>query len=201
MKLTIILLPLIIIGSFAGKVCKIKCPNGEKIYAMGTSQADKRTIVDVHNKYRRMIEEGKVPGQPRSTKMEKMYYDANLGRIARNVTQTCKMEHVIVKDKRWAFVGQNLYIERSSKKCKKTNWETAIKKWFDEQKLYKYPKPPTSKTGHYTQVVAQNTTAIGCDYVFFYNPQKPKNPYTKLYACNYGPAGNVEGMPPYNVPT
>lgn len=77
---------------------KVITLSGFQLLAMGTSQADKRTIVDVHNKYRRMIEEGKVPGQPRSTKMEKMYYDANLGRIARNVTQTCKMEHVIVKD-------------------------------------------------------------------------------------------------------
>ncbi|XP_065156530.1 CRISP/Allergen/PR-1-like [Atheta coriaria] len=174
-----------------------KCPNGDNIYEWGISADGKKVAVSEHNKYRRAIMDGKVPGQPKGKNILTMTYDDELGKKGQLVSKTCKMQHVIASDNRWRHVGQNLFISWNSVKSCDQNWAEAIRYWYTEYKLYKYPNRPSAATGHYTQLVWHDSSKIGCDFICFYDSTKPQYPYARLYTCNYGPGGNIIGLAPY----
>ncbi|KAF5291064.1 hypothetical protein FQA39_LY14497 [Lamprigera yunnana] len=87
---------------------------------------------------------------------------------------------------RWSHVGQNLYLTTGF-----GNWNSAIQAWFDEYKVYKYPDGPSSATGHFTQIAWATTEYVGC-------AQSKCNTFN-LFVCNYGPGGNLQGVPPYQT--
>lgn len=70
----------------------------------------------------------------------------------------------------------------------------AIDAWANEEKKYDYEKPKFSEsTGHYTQLVWKNTTAVGCGAVQCSNDAS--NGVQGWYlVCEYSPAGNVAGQ-------
>ncbi|CAH8623837.1 unnamed protein product [Schistosoma haematobium] len=83
----------------------------------------------------------------------------------------------------------------------KTGYQTieqAFDAWKDEYKQYNYYSMSCyGVCGHYTQLVWQNTTHVGCgitnctgNYGF---------PYGLSVVCNYGPGGNYEGRYPYEA--
>lgn len=82
------------------------------------------------------------------------------------------------------------------------NFETptlAIDAWANEESDYSYDdKKFTEKTGHFTQLVWQNTTSVGCGLVQCDNSagNGVKGPYL---VCEYSPRGNVQGQFGYNV--
>ncbi|RZC39602.1 venom allergen 3-like, partial [Asbolus verrucosus] len=91
-------------------------------------------------------------------------WDSRLAKAAQKIANTCKFKHVAVKDDRW-YVGQNLYEMSSTANVKGFNGTKAVYSWFNEHKIYTFPKY-VSKAGHYTQmrVVWANTKYIGCGY-------------------------------------
>jgi uncharacterized protein YkwD len=65
--------------------------------------------------------------------------------------------------------------------------ESTVAMWYDEIKLYKFPKGGFSmKTGHFTQLVWTTTTQVGCGHVTCNG--------NDIYVCNYDPPGNWEGQ-------
>lgn len=50
-------------------------------------------------------------------------------------------------------------------------------------------------TGHYTQLVWAKTTLLGCGFIKYTDGDWKKN----YLACNYGPAGNWQDQPVYEV--
>lgn len=75
----------------------------------------------------------------------------------------------------------------------------AIDAWANEEKDYSYSKAKfTESTGHFTQLVWQNTTSVGCGLVQCNNPagNGVKGAYL---VCEYSPRGNVQGQFGYNV--
>jgi hypothetical protein len=70
----------------------------------------------------------------------------------------------------------------------------AIDGWASEEKSYNYAKPAFhEKTGHFTQLVWQNTTAVGCGAAQC-NTNGDKGVQGWLMVCEYSPAGNVVGQ-------
>ncbi|SCU98324.1 LADA_0H12200g1_1 [Lachancea dasiensis] len=70
----------------------------------------------------------------------------------------------------------------------------AVSAWYNEYKLYDYEKPGFSeKTGHFTQLVWEATTEIGCAYI------DCGDYYGQYTICNYNPPGNVAGQYQDNV--
>uniref|UniRef100_A0A1I8PNM4 SCP domain-containing protein n=1 Tax=Stomoxys calcitrans TaxID=35570 RepID=A0A1I8PNM4_STOCA len=84
--------------------------------------------------------------------------------------------------------GENLALGTGSS----YNVEDAVQSWYDEMENYDYKKPGFSaQTGHFTQVVWQQSSQIGVGVA-------QKNDCTWV-VCNYDPPGNVLGHYEENV--
>ena len=71
--------------------------------------------------------------------------------------------------------------------------------WGNEEKQYRYPNEGFSETtGHYTQLVWQNTTHVGCGAVNC-NNGAANGAKGWLLVCEYFPPGNVDGGYRFNV--
>lgn len=72
--------------------------------------------------------------------------------------------------------------------------------WAAEEKHYKYPDGGFSEsTGHFTQLVWQNTTHVGCAAVNCGQQQGQDGAFSWYLVCEYNPPGNVIGEFRYNV--
>jgi hypothetical protein len=72
----------------------------------------------------------------------------------------------------------------------------AVRTWYEEVGNYDFSEPRFSEdTGHFTQVVWDGTTDVGCAYVLCDRP----NVRGWYLACEYDPRGNTEGNFDENV--
>ncbi|KAH3679300.1 hypothetical protein WICMUC_001124 [Wickerhamomyces mucosus] len=70
----------------------------------------------------------------------------------------------------------------------------AVEAWYDEISFYNYSNPGfTEETGHFTQVIWQNTTMIGCGY------KDCGSYYGQYTVCQYFSPGNYAGLFKENV--
>ena len=69
--------------------------------------------------------------------------------------------------------------------------------WANEEHDYNYARQGFHEsTGHFTQLVWQNTTRLGCGAVKCNNEDGVKGWFV---VCEYNPGGNVRGEYEYNV--
>lgn len=101
---------------------------------------------------------------------------------------TCQLEHRPHADKWKQEYGENLYMGTAGY----YSVADAVKAWEDE-KVYYRGEPLNSSnwndSGHYTQVVWDNTKEVGC--------AKTACKGNIIVVCNYDPPGNVLGQKPY----
>ncbi|XP_063711694.1 uncharacterized protein LOC134839993 [Symsagittifera roscoffensis] len=124
-------------------------------------------------------------------------------------TKKCGLGHSSTGDRRslggFVYVGENLASRSATKITEDQAPENAIlgvEGWFDEIEGYQYSaseyrtcaKQSTAPkvTGHFTQVMWQQTTDVGCDYAICEKGPNP-NMATIVVSCNYGPGGNMGG--------
>ncbi|GFQ89276.1 hypothetical protein TNCT_30261 [Trichonephila clavata] len=173
-----------------------KAPNKKcKILEKGVTDKEKGTIVKCHNTYRNKIANGKeksLGGMPEAADMMEMVWDDELAAIAQKHAEQCEFDHdcnACRKVERF-HVGQNLKLDLSNKKPKKTEWKRMVKKFYGE--IEEFDKKCIehfhfSTYGHFTQVVWATTWRIGCGKSMYME----NNRYSVFLVCNYGPAGNV----------
>nr|CAI5823893.1 unnamed protein product [Callosobruchus analis] len=167
-----------------------------QVYERGVGGGDIRVIVDGHNNIRNQIARGTFPGLPRGKNFKQMKWDQALANEAQRIANSCVFAHQKAHDRRWGWVGQNLYTSMSTANSRGADWGGALRSWSNEAKYYKYGGPVTSQNGHFTQMIWADSEYIGCGFVN-YKSNDPKWRYKKLYVCNYGPGGNISGRPPY----
>lgn len=113
-------------------------------------------------------------------------WDSTLAAFAQQHAEKCLWEHS------GGPYGENLAL----------NFQTpalGIDAWADEEKKYRYPSEGFSEeTGHFTQLVWQNTTRLGCGAVNCDN-DAPNGAKGWFLVCEYNPPGNVEGGYRWNV--
>lgn len=89
----------------------------------------------------------------------------------------------------YAYVGENLYASSGA-----ANVQQAVNLWASERNNYDLATNTCSggTCGHYTQLVWADTLAVGCG-----RSSCPAFTFPNTLVCNFGPGGNVGGLPPY----
>ncbi|CAG2196331.1 CRISP [Mytilus edulis] len=125
----------------------------------GISQDEKQQIVDIHNKYRRMIGHN-------ATNMMKVYWDDELANTAQHHAEQCQFAHDELVIRRPSsmpgiYVGQNMCIGSKS-------WEECVKQFYDEKVNFAYGFGTKTlrwtDIGHFTQLASWHITKVGCGY-------------------------------------
>ncbi|KAK7071728.1 Peptidase inhibitor 16 [Halocaridina rubra] len=187
-------------------------PNDCMIHHTGVSEEDKKHILFLHNSLRARVARGEEtegnPGpQPPAVDMRELVWNDQLAEVAEAWAKQCHQYHdqpgarkICAKN---YHVGQNLHFYYGF--SPEVSWEDAVNAWYIEVKdlpndlVVSFRSLKPIKIGHYTQVVWAETTEVGCGIVH-YMAEISGNAYpeSKIYACNYGPAGNVKTLPIYN---
>ncbi|XP_043287979.1 venom allergen 5-like [Venturia canescens] len=176
-----------------------------KIISSGLTQKEVDGIVALHNKLRKKVASGQEkrghPGpQPGAKHMPDLTWSNDLTAVAQTWALQCINKHDACKNLPQYYVGQNL------------NWGSAggpydiplsmlVQVWYDE---VKHVNPKIVKKyhlkkeyAHYTQMVWAKTTEIGCGLVRY--TRNNGEDYEIFLVCNYGPGGNVDTEPMYEV--
>lgn len=99
-------------------------------------------------------------------------------------------------------VGENLYVYYTTQPSVATDTlaTSAVQAWYEEVADYDYADPGFSAaTGHFTQVVWQGTTKLGCGAAQGAKTLNGRR-YNAFYVvCHYAPPGNVLGQFSANV--
>ncbi len=99
-------------------------------------------------------------------------------------------------------VGENLYVSYTTQPSiiADTLATSAIQAWYEEVADYNYANPGfSSATGHFTQVVWQGSTQLGCGAAQGAKTINGRQ-YNAFYVvCHYAPPGNVLGQFSANV--
>ncbi|XP_068232458.1 uncharacterized protein [Palaemon carinicauda] len=186
-------------------------PNDCKIHETGLEEGDKEEILRLHNTLRAKVARGEEtdgnPGpQPPAANMRELVWNDQLAEVAEAWAKQCKQDHDQIGARKICsrpyFVGQNLHFYYGSSPV--VDWETAVNDWYIEvadmpNEIAAAFRPLTPvKIGHYTQVVWADTNEIGCGIVHYEAEINGRFfPESKLYACNYGPSGNIKSLPLY----
>ena len=147
---------------------------------------DERAGLDRHNEIRAEVFEG-----------SKLKWDDELEKAAQNWADE------IVKTNDWKHDpsnhengwGENLYVTSSSVKPSLVD---AVNAWYKEKADYNYNTnkcEPGKACGHYTQIVWQQTSRVGCAMAQFKDHPTWKNGWTVV--CKYQIPGNMVGEKPY----
>lgn len=106
----------------------------------------------------------------------------------------CEMRH----DENTAY-GENLYWAWQTGGTGEgliTTPSAVVQNWTSEKTDYNYAKnscTPGKQCGHYTQIVWEETTEIGCGVSICRN----ENTQKEIWVCRYNPPGNYFGEKPY----
>ncbi|PHJ20861.1 scp family extracellular subfamily protein [Cystoisospora suis] len=136
-------------------------------------------------------------------------------------THQCNLEHSTSTmhsafTNAFSDLGENLWVG-----CVRGDpvWENAANDWFTEVYCYRYGKIGNRCTadkfencdnsthregvmvGHFTQVMSDRSTHMGCASLLCDSLCQDKGPPRKkfLVVCNYGPGGNIIGVHPFKL--
>ncbi|GAB6028799.1 hypothetical protein CHUAL_004611 [Chamberlinius hualienensis] len=179
------------------------CPLG--LIVNTVSAADQTACLKTHNDLRRKVANGQQTGQPSASNMRELKWNSELATIAQRWADQCTFGHDANRNTAsYWWVGQNAALVSSSADNNRVaNFSQAITLWFNEVTNPGFnpnnidPYVFNSGTGHYTQVSWGDTDRIGCAYAYY----KEGSWYRKLYICNYGLGGNIQGTAMYKKGT
>uniref|UniRef100_U5EVJ6 Putative scp euk: scp-like extracellular protein n=1 Tax=Corethrella appendiculata TaxID=1370023 RepID=U5EVJ6_9DIPT len=200
-----------VLAAFCGVVMCNDCPscpcNYPNIFCAGKSSASgcvvieltlaqRQILLDAHNQCRSNVAKGLNPALPFPTGLTEVTWDADLAKGATQNANQCVNGHDQCRNTPTCQnAGQNIYQGSSSQPI--TNFDvhlqSAVKKWCDENtscdaaQIASYLETtPNGVIGHFTQIVNEQSTKIGCALSYY-----TKNAWYNAYiVCNYA-YGNI----------
>ena len=155
--------------------------------------SDKDIVISSHNDVRSNV-------MPTSDGMKKLTWNNELAETAQEYSRNCIYEHSTgIFTSKFKKIGENLYVSSLDMAPKKILKE-AIQSWNEEKNDYNLTlNICTNICGHYTQLVWNSTSAVGCGVTTCKNLRVNQAlwPLAQLVVCQYGPAGNLNNRRPY----
>jgi uncharacterized protein YkwD len=140
-------------------------------------------MVDRHNYWRAKLGIGKVRWSEELARYAQEWADELEKRGCDDLEHRPRSGKFIQK------YGENLYMSGGME----NKPADVVDNWASEQKCYDHNKQECKNAcgicGHYTQIIWENTTEIGCAMVRCGN--------VEIWVCNYNPPGNYIGEKPY----
>jgi len=176
-------------------------------YSQSLTSSDKWSLVDLHNEYRAKIANGQINGFRSASKMPALTWNDKLAQAAQSWADKCEWGH----NPSSTSFGENLHTESGlitspGQSVGQASISEVINSgllgWFNEYgDAYQYPDGRIVESrggdiGHFTQMIWEETTQIGCGYTKCNN-----YPPGHYLVCNYYPAGNfnMDIAPVYNI--
>src|SRR4029078_2508279 len=147
-------------------------------YAQGDLQ---NTILNTHN------EEGAAVGVAPLTWSDSIASSAQ--NVANNILSTGQLRHST-----GSGYGENL---ASGGGPDSATVDILQGGWVDEKNSYTPGTPGGPGTGHYTQMVDQRSTEVGCALASGPGGEFAQYGGTNVFVCQYNPPGNFNNHPPY----
>ncbi|MCX2831774.1 CAP domain-containing protein [Microbulbifer thermotolerans] len=178
---------------------------------------DKCKALELHNQVRADLNAGRLPNSPRPRPpVAPLQYDEALARTARNWSAAQCNARLRHNPKRHAqflanggspaypSVGENIFYH-SALLPEEEALVQAVASWAAEARQYRYGPFRDLKTGHYSQLIWNTQDAfdangnrlpraVGCGVYHC-----PSGKFRTIVTCNYAPAGNIRGYPPYRI--
>lgn len=175
---------------------------GELAESINLTDNEKQEIVKLHNKWRSDAAKGLLHQNLKARAMETIQWDDELADSAKAYGDYCNYQHSHVDGVDYTTLnyeyGENLFI------TSELNTTYAIQRssngWGEEHQDYDHLelKCEGNMCGHYTQMVWEKTTRMGCSLSKCnrFNNRDYKQPGLFL-VCHYYPMGNFNGIKPY----
>jgi uncharacterized protein YkwD len=127
-------------------------------------------------------------------------WNATLAASSEARAQDCIWDHDPNRspDAGFSYVGENIYF--SGGMASNSVVLNAVQLWAGERADYDYGDAIMqggATVGHYTQIVWDNSTDLGCGYAYCPSIQGISGSGT-IVVCRYGPGGNYLGQTPYD---
>lgn len=184
-------------GSFAAD-----CPTGRTLFKIDPQI--RMFIIHLHNEARNRLANGSVSGFESALRMPTVEWDDELAELAELNAKSCQFKHDECRNTNlYRQAGQNLALGYYPVPTDIFDiLEKLTNLWFNEfkdanqQVMDEYNNLPNATIGHFTQMVSDRTTKIGCGIVIY--PKKVSGFTFKvvLYACNYS-ITSIFGQPVY----
>jgi uncharacterized protein YkwD len=121
-------------------------------------------------------------------------WNSSIATNAQEYADTCPSGHSSQSSRQnvagFSYLGENIYFHSSSS----ADPVGAVDSWASERADYDYGTPTGGSgamVGHYTQIVWESSTAIGCGVA------RCSGGWGTIVVCQYGPGGNYGGQAPY----
>ncbi|VDO82027.1 unnamed protein product [Schistosoma margrebowiei] len=156
--------------------------------------AMRNELLTLHNKARQSVQNGQLVGQPKAVSIKPLKWNVELEKKAQILSDQCRVGHDTSADRKipeFQYVGQNWAGAKNINTfmfrliaivC--SFLSSGFQLWLDEYKNYDFYTRTCRKgqCGHYTQLVWEDTTDVGCGVT-----NCPNFPYGLSIVCNYGP--------------
>jgi len=178
------------------------------------SEAEKNAAVQAHNDLRQRVARDETVRLGGTVTIPNLTWDANLATVAQQFAEALVNQNPpalchrcgnnacnppILSNQCIGGMGENLYRASAFPGLPDLSLGAAMKGWVDEEEpFYNYDQntcAPDKVCGHYTQVVWADTQRVGCGRA----GRAVGGQNHVVWACNYGPPGNITGERPYRA--
>nr|XP_050040928.1 scoloptoxin SSD976-like isoform X1 [Dermacentor andersoni] len=177
-----------------------------RIISTGLSADEKAEVLRAHNELRSTVARGLLEGLKPAANMLALRWDDDLAELAEAQAKQCSVSQELEEEEkalRPASVGQNVGWEASSEPFSNHLDLPHLKAWKAEHTdvgddvISSYHNTERG-VGQFTQMIWANTLYVGCGVATYTRSDNVGGfPYQRSVVCNYGPRGNVLGLPVY----